>query len=130
MTGMQAAMGVSQTPQDRDGHPGEAPGARAYNRLLAGLDRLQLRRSSSWARNVCWMYAVVLREDAPVSRDVLVQRLEADGIETRTFFCPMSDQPCVTRVPGYRPIATPSPIGSGGIGLYLPSSPTLSEEQP
>jgi perosamine synthetase len=129
MTGMQAAMGLSQTRKIETVIREKRRVAHAYNRLLAGLDWLQLPPELDWARNVYWMYAVVLREDAPVSRDVLIKRLDADGIETRTFFCPMSDQPCVTRVAGYRPVATPVADRLWQAGLYLPSSPTLSEEQ-
>ena len=62
-------------------------------------------------------------------RDELARRLEADGIETRTFFCPMNQQPCLQRVAGFRP--TPCPVADRlwENGLYLPSSLTLTAEQ-
>lgn len=129
MTGLQAAMGTTQTRKIEAVIAQKRRVAHAYNRLLGDLDWLQLPPELEWARNVYWMYAIVVRENARVSRDVLAQRLESDGIETRTFFCPMSDQPCVTGLRGYRPVATPVADRLWQAGLYLPSAPTLSEEQ-
>jgi perosamine synthetase len=129
MTGLQAAMGVTQTRKIEAVIREKRRVAHAYNRLLGDLDWLQLPPELDWARNVYWMYAVVVREGARVSRDLLAQRLDADGVETRTFFCPMSDQPCVTRLAGYRPVATPVADRLWRAGLYLPSSPTLTEAQ-
>ena len=61
------------------------------------------------------------------SRDQLAARLRADGVDTRTFFCPMNQQPCL-RKPADRELP-PCPVAEGlwETGLYLPSSPNLPE---
>jgi len=129
MTGMQAAMGTTQTNKIEHVIEHKRRVAATYNRLLAGVDWLQTPPELEWARNVYWMYAVVVKPGAKVKRDALLDRLRADGVDTRTFFCPMSQQPCVTRVNGYRPVKTPIADRLWTDGFYLPSSPLLSEAE-
>ncbi len=129
MTGLQAAMGTVQTRRIESVIADKRRVAAAYNKLLSGLAWLQLPAELPWARNVYWMYAVVVRGDAPIGRNALLERLSTAGVETRTFFCPMSRQPCVTRLPGYRAVTEPVADRLWENGFYLPSSPTLSESQ-
>jgi perosamine synthetase len=128
---MQAAMGATQTRKIEAVIEKKRRVAAIYNRLLAqlGAGWLQTPPELDWARNVYWMYAVVVRPDAPIKRDVLLKRLRDEGVDTRTFFCPMSQQPCVTRVAGYRPVATPIADRLWTDGFYLPSSPSLTEQE-
>lgn len=129
MTGLQAAMGTTQTNKIEMVIEKKRQVAATYNRLLAGVDWLQTPAELEWARNVYWMYATVVREGANVKRDVVLERLRAEGIDTRTFFCSMSSQPCVTRVKGYHPVPTPVADRLWRDGFYLPSSPLLSEAE-
>jgi perosamine synthetase len=126
LTGLQAAMGLAQTRRIEAIIEEKRRVAATYNQLLADVDWLQLPPELDWARNVYWMYAVVLREDAPVPRQRVIERLRADGIDTRTFFCPMSQQPCVTALPGYRQVRTPVADRLWRDGFYLPSSTQLT----
>ena len=82
-----------------------------------------------WARNVYWMYALTVKPDFGLTRDQLVAKLAEAGIETRTFFCPMNQQPCLQEIPGFR--ADPLPVADElwTTGLYLPSTYTLTEQQ-
>jgi len=75
------------------------------------------------------MYAVVVERSAGINRDDVTKSLQADGIETRTFFCPMNQQPFLRRQPGYREIACPVADRLWEDGFYLPSSPLLTENQ-
>lgn len=63
-----------------------------------------------------------------MSRDQLMERLHSDGIDTRTFFCPMNQQPCLQVLPGYRPIPCPVADELWETGLYLPSTQTLTDQ--
>jgi perosamine synthetase len=129
MTGMQAAMGTTQTNKIEMVIEKKRTVAATYNRLLADVGWLQTPAELEWARNVYWMYGVVVRPDAKVKRDAVIERLRADGVDTRTFFCSMAAQPCVTRVAGYRPIKTPVADRLWTDGFYLPSSPLLTEQE-
>ncbi len=125
LTGLQAAMGLAQTRRIEAIIQEKRRVAMTYNQLLADVDWLQLPVELDWARNVYWMYTVVVRENAPVSRQRVIERLRADGIDTRTFFCPMSQQPCVTSLPGYRQVKTPIADRLWRDGFYIPCSTSL-----
>ncbi|HLA82642.1 MAG TPA: DegT/DnrJ/EryC1/StrS family aminotransferase [Thermoleophilia bacterium] len=128
MTGYQAAMGLAQFRKIDRILAEKRRVAHTYNRHLADVPELQLPTEAPWARNIYWMYALVVTPDSPVSRDRLASTLSDAGIETRTFFCPMNQQPCLAEVPGFRP--TPCPVADSlwKSGMYLPSSHTLSED--
>ena len=127
MTGYQAAMGVAQLAKIEHILSEKRRVARTYNSFLSDLDGLQLPHEAEWARNVYWMYAVVVHPGFGITRDELMDALRAVKIDTRTFFCPMNQQPCLEKFPGFR--AAPCPVADGlwENGLYLPSTYSLSE---
>lgn len=127
MTGLQAAMGSAQLDRIERIVERKRAVAALYDRHLSGIPGLQLPVQMSWARNVYWMYAVVVRPDFGISRDELARRLRADGIDTRTFFCPMNQQPFLRRQTGFRDVACPVADELWQRGLYLPSSLNLDE---
>ena len=127
MTGYQAAMGLAQLRKVDSIVRKKRDLARRYHEHLAGIPGLQLPPEMPWAMNVYWMYAVLVGEEYGATRDQLAAHLERAGIETRTFFCPMSQQPCLLERGDFRP--QPSPIADRlwERGLYLPSAYTLSD---
>jgi len=129
MTGYQAAMGVAQLNKIEQIISEKRRVAQTYNRYLNDIPGLQLPVELDWARNVYWMYALTVKSDFGLSRDQLISKLAEAGIETRTFFCPMNQQPCLQDIPGFR--ADPLPIADSlwTSGLYLPSTHTLTEQQ-
>jgi len=129
MTGYQAAMGAVQLRRIGQVVAAKRQLAHTYNACLEGIPGLRRPFEAPWARSVYWMYAVVVEPEFGLGRDELMRRLGADGIETRTFFCPMNQQPCLARVPGFRPSACPVADRLWETGLYLPSSHTLSAEE-
>jgi perosamine synthetase len=62
-----------------------------------------------------------------VTRDELAARLRDQNVETRTFFCPMNQQPCLQK-PGRRMPSCPVADRLWERGLYLPSSTSLADE--
>jgi len=126
MTGYQAAMGVAQLAKIEHILQEKRRVAGAYYEHLADVPGLQLPVEKEWATNVYWMFAVVVTPDFEITRDKLAAKLLADGIETRTFFCPMNQQPCFQR-PGRTMPACPVADKLWERGLYLPSSPDLTE---
>jgi perosamine synthetase len=126
MTGMQAAMGVVQTRRIEAVIAEKRRVAATYNELLEGVDWLQLPAELPWARNVYWMYSVAIQPGSGIARDPLLEALRAADVDTRTFFCPMNQQPALRRLPGFR--ADPCPVAEGlwERGFYLPSSTSLT----
>ncbi|MEO6323134.1 MAG: DegT/DnrJ/EryC1/StrS family aminotransferase [Thermoanaerobaculia bacterium] len=129
MTGLQAAMGRVQVSRLEEIISQKRRVAQAYARHLAGIPGLRLPVELSWARNVYWMYSVVVEAAFGRSRDELMASLRSDGVDTRTFFCPMNLQPFLRSQPGARADACPVAEKLWRDGLYLPSSHTLGEEQ-
>lgn len=128
MTGYQAAMGVAQFHKIERIIAEKRRVAHTYNRYLSDIPGLQLPVETEWARNVYWMYAVVVKPEFGLARDRLMTCLHDDGIETRTFFCPMNQQPCLEAQGNFRQIPCPVADKLWETGLYLPSSYTLTEE--
>ncbi|MDP2895364.1 MAG: DegT/DnrJ/EryC1/StrS family aminotransferase [bacterium] len=128
MTGYQAAMGLAQLRKIHQVIAGKRRMAHSYHRHLNGILGLQLPTELDWAFNVYWMYAVVVKPKFGITRDQLAKRLAADGIETRTFFCPMNQQPFLRARPGFRDVPCPVADRLWETGLYWPSTHTLSDE--
>jgi perosamine synthetase len=129
MTGMQAAMGVAQLRRIEEIVAAKRRIAAAYNQALARLEWLQLPPEKEWARNVYWMYAVAIRPNVKIERKPVLDSLRAQGVDTRTFFCPMNQQPALRRLAGFD--ASPRPVADGlwERGFYLPSSTNLTPPQ-
>jgi perosamine synthetase len=75
------------------------------------------------------MYGIVVKPEFGMTRDELAVRLTQQGVETRTFFCPMNSQPCFDSMANFRAVPTPVADMLWRCGLYLPSSHTLNDEQ-
>ena len=127
LTGYQAAMGVAQLRKIESIIEEKRHLAHTYNRYLGDIPGLRLPVELPWARHVYWMYAIVVEPEFGMSRDQLSKHLAEAGIDTRTFFCPMNQQPCLLERQEFR--STPCPVADSLwiTGLYLPSTHTLSE---
>lgn len=129
MTGYQAAMGLAQLEKIEQVIEQKRALARRYHERLSSVHGLKLPVEASWARNVYWMYAVVITPEFGITRDALTARLAAQGIETRTFFCPMNQQPCLKEIPGFRDVLCPVADALWRTGFYLPSTYTLTDDE-
>jgi perosamine synthetase len=127
MTGLQAAMGVEQVRKAEEIIADKRRVAAAYRRHLSGIPGLQLPVEQTWARHVYWMYGIAVEPEFGITRDQLAARLRAAGIDSRTFFCPMNQQPCL-RKPADRAVPR-CPVADRlwDTGMYLPSSTSLTE---
>ncbi len=129
LTNMQAALGVAQLGRidsilDRKRWLGQN-----YADRLAGISGLQLPCEKHWARNVWWMYGVVLEEGVPFDAQEFACRLKAKGVDTRPFFLGLHEQPVLRRRGWYEGLCLPVTEHIARRGLYLPSGLTLTSEQ-
>jgi perosamine synthetase len=129
MTGYQAAMGRVQLGKIDHILEEKRRVAATYTRLLAAAPGITTPVEQPWARHVYWMYGILVEDEFGLTRDELAAALAERGVETRTFFCPMNLQPFLREQPGFRDV--PCPVGEElwERGLYLPSSPSLSDEE-
>ena len=128
MTGYQAAMGLAQLEKIENIIEEKRRVAHTYSRYLSKIPGLCLPVEKEWARNIYWMYALVVEPSFGLSRDAFATALHERGIETRTFFCPMNQQPCLQSHPDFRAIPCPVADRLWETGLYLPSTYTLNEK--
>jgi perosamine synthetase len=127
MTGFQAAMGLAQFRKIDGILEAKRRLARSYNDRLAAVPGIRTPVELNWAKNVYWMYAVLVEEPFGISRDDLAAGLAAAGVETRTFFCPMNRQPFLRAQAGFRHVPSPVADRLWETGLYLPSTHTLED---
>jgi perosamine synthetase len=96
---------------------------------LRTISALQLPVEEPWARNVYWMYGVVVDEASGLDAAALGQRLGAEGVETRPFFLGMHEQPVLRRRGLFDGESYPVAERLARQGLYLPSGTALTDAQ-
>lgn len=129
LTNLQAAIGVAQLEEIDRFIAIKQEMARTYQELLAGVPGLTLPQEKEWARSVSWMYAVLVEEEFGLSRDELMRRLKERGVDTRTFFIPVHQQPLFKAKAEYQNLSFPVSEALSGKGLYLPSGLALTKDQ-
>ncbi len=129
MTNLQAAIGCAQMEKIDDIIFRKRRLARFYTEQLAGLDLLQLPGEADYACNVYWMYHLGLRGPLARRRGEILRRLAERGVETREGFIPFNLQEIFLARGLTRPEACPNANEAAFRTFYLPSSPTLTEDQ-
>jgi len=128
MTNIQAALGCAQLRRIEEVIKNKRRVARLYAEQLSGLPALQLPTEKPYARNVYWMYHIVLRSFERRHRDRVMQLLAERGIETRPAFIPYNLQEVFIGRGLTRPDLCPVANRIANGGFYLPSSPDLSQD--
>ena len=132
LTNIQAAIGVAQTELIEEKIVRKRWIGQTYNELLAGNSDLMLPYEEPWAKNVYWMYGILLEESFGVTKDDLMKKLKGTGVDTRSFFCPMSLQPVFRGSDPRFPVVAgdyPVSVDLWNRGLYLPSGLGLTRPQ-
>jgi len=129
MTNLQAAVGLAQLEEIDAFIEIKRKMAATYQALLEEVEGLTLPVEKTWARNVYWMYAVLVERKFGLSRDDLMRRLLEDGVDTRTFFIPVHRQPVFQKIGPYKSQSFPVAEDVSRKGFYLPSGLALTSEQ-
>jgi perosamine synthetase len=98
---LSAAVGVAQLERLDELRAGRARVAAAYERELAGHGWLTLPKAAA-DESVDW-FVYVVRLDAAIDRDRLINRLAERGVASRPYFSPLHLQPFYREAFGYRP---------------------------
>jgi perosamine synthetase len=122
LTNIQAALGVAQMERIQEFVARKRAIAALYTKLLEGIPGITLPAEESWAKNVYWMFSILVDDGRGVSRDALMAHLKARGIDSRPFFHPIHTMP---------PYATGEslPVAErlSRQGINLPSSVALTD---
>ncbi len=133
MTNVQAAIGLAQLERIDTFVSMRRANAQLYNKLLAPVRGITTPPEASWAKNVYWMYGILVGDAFGMTMPKLREGLLKKGIDTRTFFIGMHHQPvyiegkdscfpdCLGEYPNSDELEKR--------GLYLPSSSHLTKEE-
>lgn len=127
LTNLQAAVGLSQVERIDEHLRRKRWLGQAYNERLGQLSQIALPVEEPWARNVYWMYGVVLSDDMKYDAVEFANRLRSLGVDTRPFFLGMHEQPVFLRRGLFRRDRHPVAERLARRGLYLPSGLTMDE---
>lgn len=129
MTNLQAAIGCAQFEKIESIIQAKRKNASYYNEKFRGIDVLQLPVEKPYARNVYWMYHILLQGRAADKRKQVMQKLQENGIETREGFIPYNMQEIFIKKGWTRIDECPLANDVAHRGFYLPSSPSMTGDQ-
>jgi len=129
MTNIQAAIGLAQFEKIDQYIGMRRKNAYLYNRLLKDIPGITLPPAKEWAKSVYWMYSILIDDKFGIGRDELMDQLRKKGIDTRTFFIPMHQQPVFQNMGLFKAESYPVAEELERRGLYLPSGSGLTEQQ-
>jgi perosamine synthetase len=129
MTNIQGAIGLAQLENMERYVEARREHAALYNAILGEVPGVVTPPEKEWAKNVYWMYSILLADEFCVSRDSLMSALRTRGVDTRAFFIPMHRQPALFHIGLFEGAGYPVAEGLSERGLYLPSGSGLNEEQ-
>ena len=129
LTNLQAAIGLAQVERMPDTIRKKRWMGESYTQRLKHLSQIQLPVEESWARQVYWMYGLVLDESTGLDAPEFAKLLQAEGVETRPFFLGIHEQPVYTNQGLFKDKKFPVAERIARQGLYLPSGVALTETQ-
>jgi len=142
LTNMQAAIGLGQMERMEEIITKKRWMGKAYTERLQGIPGLQLPVEEPWAKQVYWMYGIVLAESTGMDAIQFAQKLAKwgtdfksvpqgalSGVETRPFFLGMHEQPVFHNMVLFLNEKHPVAERIARQGLCLPSGLTLTATQ-
>ena len=124
MTNIQAAIGLGQMNKIEKIIDQKRRVAQIYSRGLTGVKGIVLPPEEAWAKNVFWLYSILLSIETNKKRDDLIEYLNQLQVESRPLFFPIPNMPFYA-VEDHFPTA--QKISEQGISL--PSGSALTPEQ-
>ena len=131
MTNLQAAVGVAQAEKLDEFLIKKRWIGKRYNELLKNNSNIQLPLSQiSYAKNIYWVYGLVLADNVPFDAVEMMDRLKQQKIGCRPFFWPLHQQPVLIRMGLFNKYDN-YPISErlAQRGLYIPSGLALTNQQ-
>lgn len=129
LTNLQAAIGLAQLERINELVEKKRWIGCTYNERLKDIKGLTLPIEEPWAKNVYWMYGIILEGTLGFDAKGFAKRLKEEGVDTRPFFLGMHEQPVFHRMGLFKNEHHSVAERIAREGLYLPSGLTLTEEQ-
>jgi perosamine synthetase len=129
LTNLQASLGLAQLERFDEIVAKKRWLGHAYTERLKDIACLQLPVEEPWAKQVYWMYGLVVDESTGMNAAEFSNRLQALGVQTRPFFLGMHEQPVFLDRGLFTGEHYPIAERIAKQGLYLPSGLALTEAQ-
>jgi perosamine synthetase len=129
MTNLQAAIGHAQFGKIEQIISAKRDIADKYAKRLGGRDDLQLPIEKPYARNVHWMYMVLVTGRNAGRRGEVMRAMAQQGVESRENFLPYNMQDIFIDRGWTRADECPVANDLGLRGFYLPSGPSISDDE-
>ena len=127
MDELSAAVGVAQLERFEDLRAGRARTAAAYEHELGELGWLRLPRAGA-GESVDW-FVYVVRLDASLDRDRMMQDLESLGVQSRPYFAPIHTQRFMSELTGYKQGDFPVTERIAASTMAIPWSPLMTDDE-
>jgi perosamine synthetase len=124
MNNITAALGLAQLERSERQIEQKRRISEWYKELIGNHPKLTMQFESPNTRSIHWMNSITLDESLPISRDEVMEKLKADGIDTRPVFPAISQYPFWDKKQEAGEIAT----RVGAQSINLPSGVKLSKK--
>jgi perosamine synthetase len=126
MSGIQAALGLSQLKNINKIIKQKIKIAQIYKNELKEIKNIEFAKEEKNSRNIYWQVGIRIKGNLKTK---LVRYLKKNGIDNRSFFYSMRNQPCLKKI---IPKKVPKTLNSNILwreGIYLPSSHNLKKKE-
>jgi perosamine synthetase len=130
MSNLQAALGVAQLERIDEFIKKKHIIGESYAQLLSDVECFQLPLAETdYAKNIYWVYGIVLGDSVPFDAYTAMQKLGKKGIGTRPFFWPMHKQPVFNKMGLFKNDFCPVAERMAERGFYIPTGLGLTVDQ-
>jgi len=127
MSNLHAAIGLAQLEKIEHYINVRRTNAALYNSILKDVEGITRPPEAEWAKNVYWMYSVLVEDNFEMTRNELTVFLREKRIDSRTFFYPIHSQPAYSDL--YQNESYPVAEDLSKKGINLPSGNTLTKSE-
>lgn len=129
LTNLQAAIGCAQVEKIEKIIEEKRRIAAYYEQKLKNVQEIQLPVEKPYARNVFWMYHIILKGKTAEDRQMIMKKLEDKGIGTREGFIPYNLQNIFIKRGLTDKNECPVANSVAYSSMYIPSGPFLNTEE-
>ena len=130
LTNLQAAVGLAQLERLNEFIKIKREMGKFYTEGLSDLEGISLPVvQTNYAKNIYWVYGIVLDRNINISNREVIKLLAAEGIGARTFFWCMHEQPVYKKQGLFENEKYETAEYLARKGFYIPSGLALTREQ-
>ena len=129
-TNLQSAVGLAQLEKLNRFVIKKRNIGKNYNKGLSKIKIFNIPlEKTKYAKNIYWVYGLVLKKNSSITLNNLMKKLRLCGIETRNFFWPLHKQPILKKMGFFKNIKLPVAENLAKNGLYLPAGLSITPLQ-